>query len=251
MTPDAPITPRLSAETLALATGIFPTRPPSPANVMRASKLPGKVVASVRAFLTAESPEKWEAWVRPPHQDELRSDLLKTLSSDLVASEAAPADLLPLWLIEVGESRKYLLDNWPVFDAEGLTPANFALSEDEYGDIWELVRTVDGMDNFLADLRAHVLSFEQVEAFRKCYPEFYSAMDHIVQDELAGLLAKKKALSWQQEDMVRILRSLPPETPITATQPTKGAKKSGKEPQEKTIDQIRTPMERIEERASR
>jgi hypothetical protein len=246
------MTGRLPAECLALATGLFPTRPPSQAELVRASKLRNKAQAHVRAFLKAETPAKWESWQRPPAQEELHKDLLAPLDPNLaVTDEVAPLILLPQWLLVLDQAKKYAVDKWPIFDAEGLTPANFTLAPDEYGDEWDIVRALDGIENFFGDLRAHCLASEQVAAVKACYPDWWEALDALVFDELADLLAKKKQLTWQQEDMVRVLRDMPGELPITATQPAAPPKRAPKPQPNKAIQEARTPTERIDANAAR
>ena len=242
----------LPSECLALATGLFPTKPPTRAYLVRASKLHNKAQTAIRAFLNAETPEPWEAWQRPPAQDELHNDLLAPVDATLAhTEEVAPLALLPQWLLILDRARHYVADKWPIFPAEGLTPANFALAPDEYADVWELVRGLDGVNSFLADLRAHALSPDQVAAVKACYPDWYESLDGIVIGELVTLVEHKKRLTWQQEDMVRVLRGLPEEEPITATQPAAPPKKSPKPQPSKAINEARTPVERIDANSAR
>jgi hypothetical protein len=246
------MTGRLPADCLALATGIFPTRHPSESEFTRATKLHNKAQAHLRAFFKAERPEPWEAWQRPPEQSELHKDLVTELDSALAVLDGPmPAGVLPQWWLAIGAARKYLADKWPIFEAEGLTPANFALSSDEYGDIWDLVRAVDSIENFFADLRSHCLCTEQVDAVKACWPDWYETLDQMVFEELADIAGKKKQLTWQQEDMVRVLRGLPNEEPITATQPSAPPKRKAKPQQDRAINQARTPNERIDATAAR
>ena len=242
----------LPSECLALATGLFPTKPPTQADLVRASKLHNKAQSAIRAFLNAEAPEPWEAWTRPPEQEELHKDLLAPTDETLAhTEEVAPLTLLPQWLLILDRARHYVADKWPIFPAEGLTPANFALAPDEYADVWELVRGLDGINDFLADLRSHALSPDQVTAVKACYPDWYESLDGIVFDELTSLAQKKKQLTWQQEDMVRVLRGLPEEEPITATQPSAPPKKSPKSQPNRAINEARTPVERIDANAAK
>lgn len=245
------ITSTFPAESLALATGVFPRKGPSPSDIARAQKLLHKVQDSVKRLLKGEKPEKWEAWQRPPAQEDLHADLLEQLDHEKLQSEELPSDVLSQWMILVAKSRKYVSDKWPIYDAVALEPAAFDLAEDEYGDIWELVRTLDSFDNFLGDLESYVLTREQVEAIQACYPKFYEAMDAVVFECLAEAATRKVELDWRQEDMIRILRNQPDEAPLLSQpapppQSPAPAKPTTPAQQEKRIQQTRPTAERIE-----
>lgn len=239
----------LAAETLALATGIFPKKPPSPADTARATKLHAKVETAIKRFLRGDKPEKWEAWQRPPGQDDLHASIVDVIDADGWFDDHMPIEITPQWLIVVMKARKYLVDKWPTYDdADKLGPANFALSEDEYGNIWELVRTLDGIDNFLADLESYVLTREQVEALKECFPDFFESMDSIILECLTDIQSNGKSLTWQQGDMVRILRNIPDEAPLMTEPAAPEPPKNRQTPpqQNKRIQQLRPTAERID-----
>lgn len=240
--------PRLQEECLALATGLLTTSPPSESDVNRAEKLLNKVEMHIRAFLKAETPDKWECWERPPEQSELRQDLLKTFDPEELLDEpsAAGPELLGKWILVLTNARQYVTKKWPVYDEQALTPANYELAPDEYGDVWELTRAVDGIENLFGDWRSHMLSAEQVEAARACYPDFMATVDEMLMDELAAHIAKKRKLTWQQEDQIRVMRNLPGEEPITVQAPPPRQKKEPKANLEKTVNQMRTQAERVD-----
>ena len=241
----------LPAECLALATGLFPKRPPSPTQLSQAANLHARAAAAIKSFLKAEGPEPIE-WTRPPEQEQLHADLLAELPLMDWAGTAdhIPLHILPQWGLVLGQARKYAADKWPIFDAEGLTPANYALSSDELGDEWEIIRALDGIKNFFADLSAHCLSPAQVTAVKTAYPDWYESLDRIVFEALVDMLSAKRALTWQQEDQVRVLRGLPDEAPITATQKSNPPPSPDKDqPTSKSVRQLRTKDERIESSA--
>ena len=239
--------PRLPEECLALAGGLLQTKPPSDAEIRRAEKLLNKVETHVKAFLAAEGPDKWECWERPPAQDELRESLLKPLDHESIEEEhRLPAELLGKWALVSENAKRYVLEKWPVFDEQSLEPANYELASDEYGDVWEIARAVDGIENLFGDWRSHRLSAEQVEAATACYPDFMAAVDEILFDALSDHLAKKKKLTWQQEDQIRVLRSLPGEEPINVQMPQPRQKQAPQSNLDKTINQMRTQAERVD-----
>jgi hypothetical protein len=246
------MTGTLPAEALCLSTGLFAKHAPTPADTVRASKLHAKVEAALKRFLRGDKPEKWEAWQRPPGQEDLHQDLVTPTTGEGWQVEHIPDPIIyPQWILVVNGAKKYLADKWPIFNAEGLTPANYALADDEYGDVWELVRAVDGLDNFLADFESYVLTREQVEAFQACYPDFYESIDGIVFEQLVALVRSKKELGWEREDMIRILRSLPDEDPIIVQQTAPQSKPPTGAQQSKRINETRPTAERIEANEAR
>lgn len=239
--------PRLPEECLALATGLLPSKPPSDSDIARASKLLNKVEAHIRAFLRAEGPDKWECWQRPPDQTELHQDLIKPLDPEMVQDEhPLHAELLGKWFLVLSNARQFVVKNWPVFDEQALVPASFELAPDEYGDVWELVRSLDGIENLFGDWRSHMLNAEQVEAARACFPDFMATVDEMLLHELADHVAKKRKITWQQEDQIRVMRGLPGEEPITVQAPQVRRQKQPEPQKERVINQMRTPAERVD-----
>jgi hypothetical protein len=240
----------LAAECLAIVTGIFPTHAPSENDVERAVKLHNKVQSKLREFLKAEKPEDWEKWERPPNQQELFDQLTEPLSEKLMESDVVPVEILAQWALVISKAREFLISKWPIFETDGVIPEKLPLSTDEYADLWSLVRAVDGIDNLFADLQSHCLEDAQIDAIRACYPDWYEETDKMIFDELVNVVSKKHVLTWQQEDMLRVFRSLPGEEPLTVTQPT-ATKKREKSPNlDRAINQARTPTERGEANAA-
>lgn len=244
----------LPAECLALVSGLFPKRPPSIDDAERAARVVKRVEASVKRFIRAEEPAPWEAWQRPPGQEDLHRDLLDELNVERwdLTDSVAPV-VYGQWIIIVERARQYVRDRWPTYDdPDSLGPANFALAEDELMDVWELVRSLDGIDNVLSDFESYVLTREQVEAVAACYPEFYAQVCAIVREQLAELQTKGQDVSWQKGDMLRVLLSIPDETPL-ASQPTTQpqqqaapAKPPTSAQQKQKLQEARTPAERVE-----
>jgi hypothetical protein len=243
----------LPAECLAIVTGIFPKKGPTRAELVRASKIHAKVEESLKRFLSGEKPKKWETWIRPPEQSDLWKDLTKPFDAEKLVSEDAPGDLVPLWIMVVGNARDYAKNKWPVFEADSLVPSAYDLSQDEYGDVWEIVRTLDDIDNFLGDFESYVLTREQVDSIQECFPSFYDSIRRIILDQLSAMAAKGVELDWKQEDMTRVIAGLKDEEPITIKSLGEPAKsKPLSEPQQsKQVQQMRPTMERIEANEAR
>jgi hypothetical protein len=240
----------LPAESLALATGIFTKKPPTASDLQRATKIENKVSMALKRFLKGEKPERWEAWQRPIGQTELYEEI--TTDLDIEDFDDLQMDVLvPQWVAVVTGVKHFLKTKWPLFPAEGLLPTNFDLATDEYFDVWELVRSVDGIENFLADLESYVLTREQVEAFQTVYPDFYERILWHLNDQLEDFLIKKKTVSWQQEDMIRILQGRPDEEPILIESQQAQQQPPAPTSPNKRADETRTRTETIESKEMR
>jgi hypothetical protein len=191
----------------------------------------------------------WEAWQRPPGQEDLHRDLLDPVASEKWdLSETVAPELYGQWLMVLAQARKYLTDKWPIYDdPDSLGPANFALAKDEYLDAWELIRSLDGIDGVLADFESFVLNREQVEALAACFPEFYAQIQKITREQLLEMQLKGRDLPWQKGDMLRVLLNIPDATPL-ASQPTtqQQPSKPPKPRTDKQLQETRTPAERVE-----
>jgi hypothetical protein len=185
-------------------------------------------------------------WERPSEQEALHADLLAPVEKDEWQASHLPVEMLPQWLLVLSTARRYAADKWPIFDATALTPANYSLSTDELGDLWEIVRALDGTEAFFSDLKAHCLSPAAVLAVKTAYPAWYASLDHILFDELVSFASAKKTLSWQQEDMLRVLRGLGEDAPISAPPAPPPAAKSSSSATPKSVLQLRSRDERME-----
>jgi len=252
----------LAAEALALATGIFPKHAPSVAEVKRAATLHGRLEAAFKKFLTQEEPEEYE-WELPPEQGELHRQLLEPLEGDEWAPLHVPPEIFGQWLIIINRARKYIADKWPIYPAEGLTPANYELDSSELGDVWELVRALDGLDGIIGDLKSHTLSPAQMAAFSECFPDFYAVAvggDGLDEGEvpllfslLVGMLKSEQEITADQEDMIRVLQKQPDQEPILVTQPQPApqSKKPAQASAEKESQSTMTRTEVLESKQQR
>lgn len=240
---DAPPPSGLPGDCLALSTGIFPKHPPTPSNVARAEKIVARAESAIKAFFNAESPDPYLPERAPP-QDELHQSLAEPLDTDGWQVEHIPNPVIyPQWILTVTAARQYAADKWPIFEEDTLEPANFELAPDELGDVWEIVRAIDGQDGFFGDLKSHTLSPEQVDAVKTCYPDYYAALMEIVFEQLQVLVKRKNPLRYELQDMVRVLQQLPDEATIQIEKPKAPEKSEPENTAQKTAASARTPGE--------
>jgi hypothetical protein len=90
----------------------------------------------------------------------------------------------------------------------------FPLSAQEYEDVWSLVRIVDDPDILFDELESESLSVPMIEAWRACYPELSVEVMGMVGRVVIERDAKKKRLTWQQQDLIHMLAGEPLEAPI-------------------------------------
>lgn len=219
----------LAAESLALATGLFPKRAPSEADIRRATKIHGRVEAAIKEFLKQEQAEPYE-WELPPEQGELHQMLLTPVAFEDDPTDSLSPELFGQWIMIVNRARQYAAAKWPIYDAQALTPANYELDPNELGDVWEIVRALDGVDGLIGDLKSCTLSPQQVAAFAECYPDFYTLVAGgagmqadspipILHEHLFALVSKGEEPTAEQEDMIRVLQQLPDRAPIIVQGP--------------------------------
>ena len=247
------------AESLVAMSGIWLSRRPSELLIRGAASYPDRIRRRLASFLAADAPERLK-WERTPAQTDLWRDLNAEIDPEELAAFllGVPDDMAMGYPIVVQAARDYIRERWPIFDDTSLGLRNVELSPDEYGDVWQLTRTLNDPQTLFDDMDALALLPEQVDAFSAVYPGLYEATVNVaflllqpfVQVE--GMTGKKKALSFVREEVMRTLLRLPMDAPFappqTEQQPGTEAQKqrSAKSNERRTT----TPTERIADKAA-
>lgn len=242
----------LTAESLAAVTGLWPKGPPDRKDLLAAEALPSRWRARVRSWLRGvQAPLDW----RPPPEDQSKLD-------DKI-SAPVDADAMTAWLTALNDpdvgtsyaavvtrSREFLQRSWPRMDTGGIVPAPLPLSPDDYAEVWGLVRVLDSPDVLLDELAAWTIEMSQVAALKTCYPRLYAMLLDFCDAELVEHATRERPIVWQIEDLVRILRGLPPEAEIVL--PKTGADAAPATRREYRVDfkSTRTPSESVTAGAS-
>lgn len=206
---------RLAAEALCAVTGLWPRESPTIETLLAAEGIVERWRGRLAKWMKGkQAPMTWEP---APDQVELQGRIVDPLNAAEVEA----------WLGALGDpevgldyaavllsARELLNDKWPKLDIGTVVPDVLPLAHDDLAEVWSLVRVLDGPDSLFDDLDAWVLTPSQVEAWNAVYPEL-SAM---VRDLLTGAMIDHAtaggAFSWQQLDLVRMVRGLPPEAQL-------------------------------------
>jgi hypothetical protein len=218
-----PAPPSLPSESLVAITGIFPSRHPSELMVRAAQGYMDRVRRRLVTFLAADTPEKMK-WERPPAQDDLWKDITTPLDeADLTDwLTGVPHEMGLGYALVIDKARSYIRQRWPIFPDESLDIHNTELAQDEYGDVWQIVRTLDKPDTLFDDMDALILLPDQVDAFAEIYPTIYQKTVELASLLLQpfisvnGMAKAKRRLSFLREEQMRTLMRLPLDAPIAA-----------------------------------
>jgi hypothetical protein len=214
-------------------TGIFPTHRPSDLMVRGAQGYMDRVRRRLVTFLAADKPEKLK-WERPPAQDDLWSDITTPIDpADLTEwLDGLPFEMGMGYALVIDKARSYIRQRWPIFPDESLDIHNTTLAQDEYGDVWQLVRTLHKPDTIFDDMDALVLLPDQVDAFAEIYPTIYQKTVELASlllqpfISIEGMAKAKKHLGFLREEQMRTLMRLPLDAPIAAPPEAQGQTKS-------------------------
>lgn len=227
----------LAVETLMAVTGIFPgVSHPSQNDLLAAQGLAQRWESRIRRWLSATDsedyqPRTFEAPEPPDEQSKLQDKILKPIEGDeqaRILSAFEDPEGASVYLEAIKGARAYLDGKWSKIPVPGAVDEVFPLSPQEYEDIWSLVRIVDDPDILFDELESESLSIPMIEAWRACYPELSAEVMGMIGKVVIERKAKKKRLTWQQQDLIHMLAGEPLEAPIVIAkaepkQPSKGA----------------------------
>lgn len=213
----------LIVESLMAVTGIFPGGiHPSQNDLLAAQGLAARWDSRIRRWLAATDsddyqPRPFESPEPPEDQSKLQDKLLKPIEGDeqaRILSTFEDPEGAAEYLAAIKNARAYLDGKWTKTPVPGALDEVFPLSTQEYEDVWSLVRIVDDPDILFDELEAESLSVPMIEAWRACYPELSAEMIGMIGRVVIERKAKKKRLTWQQQDLIHMLAGEPLEEPI-------------------------------------
>ena len=239
------MTPAIAAEALAAITGLWPSRPLEPRDMLAASGLPERWHGKIRRWMSAEPAR--HKWTPPPSEEALQKKILAVPTEEETAgwlNVLGDAGVGVDYLAVIQRGRAFLDGIWPKIASLGIVAGVFPLSPDDLCEVWSVCRLLDDPDVLFDEMASQTLTVEQVTAWRTVYPELSALVDSILDDQIAEHVSKKHDLTWQQEDVIRILRCIPSESPIQVPEQSK----PGKPPEAVKIDfkAHSTPAERTD-----
>jgi len=244
----------LRAECLLAVTGLWPAGPATETQRKLAERLPERLAARIRKFLSADKPAPLALANPPKKQEALRKQVMSPIDSaeaeSWMADEEDP-ELAAQWLLLMQQARAKVKAAWPVYPDPSLGVHNFELAADELLDVLLVLVTLDDIETVFSDLDSHVLLPSQVSLFAEVYPDLYESLKASVFEELApyieiqGEMASKKTLSPIKEELLRVFMQLPTDAPFAAPaeQPQAGPKPTPSRPA--GGENLQTPAEHI------
>lgn len=230
------VSTRLAAEALCATRGIWPESAPTITDLLAAEGIIGRWRGMIDAWLSG--PQRPMTWASPPDQPELQSRLAAPLSEPEVAGWMASLGDIEVgvdYFLVLQQARAYLNAQWPRFETGGVIPEVLPLSQDDYAEVWSLVRVVDSPEVLFEELASYTLTPSQVAAWKACYPELSAVMDQALDMAMVERIVKTP-LTWQQEDMIRILRGLAPEAQLDVVKQDEGGGPQKQSPKDWGID---------------
>jgi hypothetical protein len=208
---------KISAESLLAVTGIFPTdKHPTVNDIIASNVLLETWRAKLKRWLYAPLKDDYQVkefeFIEPPKEEALEKKLLYPIPEETsVAWIQAIGDMeiATDYLLLIKRAREYLYEQWPKLPEPGVAVGVFPLSDEELCDVWEMVRIVDNPENLFDEINAQSISIPQIEAWRSCYQELSTEFDKILDELVIDFTAKGNELTWQQQDIFRMLRGVP------------------------------------------
>jgi hypothetical protein len=208
----------LPSEALCACTGLWPRKPPDIRTLQQAEALPARWQSRLRRWLKADAPTPLTYSPPPEEQATLQDKLLKPLdveeTTTWIASLGEALELGAAYTMTIKAGREYLAAQWPHVEIPGIVPDALPLSPDEYEEVHTLCRVLDDPDTLLEDLDAYAITMSQVAALKTVYPALHGMLLDMLNQELVECLVKKRPISWEKEDCIRVLRGLAPEAQI-------------------------------------
>lgn len=211
--PPPPANRSLASEAMVAVVGILPTEPITADDRLVAAKIPEKFRKKVHEFFHDEQAKV----VRAPEVDmeetlelltEPVDDLDKTLGE--ISDEEIGTEILNI----ISKGRQYVAARWPTVVLQQVTgPELMEVSPKEELAAFSLLRSVDEPMQILDEMCSRTLEPSQSEAFRAVYPLLAAMLDQIVWEEISSL--GKKRVSWEREQVLRILWNIPPQQRVT------------------------------------
>lgn len=255
------VNPQLRAECLAVVTGIYPEGPPSKLqlHVAEPARLLGKFRARIKEFLGANKPEPFKRDELPDQHttyDKI-TDLIDPEEMDAILVDIPVEVALP-YALTLQAAREKVKASWPVYPDNSLGLRNFELAKDEFMDVLDVMRTLDTVETIFDDLDALVLLPEQVALVDEFFPDLYREIGLMCFDELQpfaevpGIVEKKRDLSPEREEQIRVLMQLPTDAPLAPPKEQPQPQQSGRAPEAKSgkaePEKLQTPTEHTEQR---
>lgn len=211
----------LFSESIFWETGAWPRQAPTDTQIRSATGIVDRIVARVRRWVRTTTAAPF-VFVPPPPQEKLEDKILAPLKQEQAAAflENIGVDGGSDYVETVTAARMLCSRAWPRYVSDETIPTTAPLSPDDLAEVWSVTQVMISPDRVLDELDSWTITREQAEAFRVVLPAMSEVIDDALGAAVVDLVFRKKSLTWQQEDVLRIWKGAPPDTPIITSPPS-------------------------------
>ena len=211
----------LAAEALASVTGLWPKKTePTEHDRLAATGLLDRWRSKLTKWLRHPEQVAPFDWPEPPDPADLREKIMRPIDDDernrLIAF-CGDIDVGQEYVAVLEAGRKFLNDRWPKIPVPGMSGELFPASTEEVANVWNLTRMLDNQDALLDEIASYSVTVTLINAWKTVYPELSAKVVQILEGSETefGLLVEHHAdgrkLTWQQEDILKMLIGRPRE----------------------------------------
>lgn len=230
----------LAAECLASVTGLWPGKnAPSAHDRLAAQGLLDRWRSKLTKWLRHPEDVAPFEWEDPPDPADLREKILRPIDSEeeerLIAL-SGEVDLGREYVAVLQAGRDFLNNRWPKIPVPDTSGDLFPISDEDLADVWNLTRMIDDSGALLDEIAAYSVTVMMIDAWKAVFPELSQEVVKILAGDgktSYGLLVEHHAdggkLTWQQEDVLRMLVGKPrEEVPAAKEEPQKQQQQSSR-----------------------
>lgn len=236
----------LTTDLIVASTGLWPKKPPTSADVRRASTFLKLWESDIRKFIGGEvSPFEWST---PPNSTALHDMIVQVPTVDQAAE----------WMTSIGEDpqtgvdyvsaivrgRDYLLSIWPNLPIEGIIVDSYPLSVDDLGAVWSVVRVLDDPSVMIDEICSRAVTKAQATGFRQVFPDLSVEIDRMIDSAITDHVLGGKSLAWQVVDVIKMWRGIPLTKPLVINKPAEAEKAQTETRSDIDVKDMKLPTER-------
>lgn len=206
----------LVAECLATVTGLWPGKSePSERDRIAADGMVDRWRSKLTKWLRHPDEVAPFDWPDPPDEADLREKILRPILPDegerLIAF-CGDHDLGREYVAVLQAGRDQLNTRLPKIPVPNMSGELFPISDEDLANVWNMTRMLDDSGALLDEILAYSVTVDMVDVWKLVYPELSAAVVKILEGDgvtdyglLVDLHADGKRLSWQQEDVIKML----------------------------------------------
>lgn len=208
----------IAAECLAATTGLWPRKTaPSANDRLAAVGLIDRWRSKLRKWLRNPDDVAPFDWPEPPDAAELREKIVRPIDPDeeerLIAL-SGDYDLGREYVAVIQAGRDFLNERWPKVPVPGMSGEMFPISDEDLANVWNLTRMIDDSGAMLDEIASYSVTVSMINAWKQVFPTLSMEVVAML-DGPDGLLIEHHAdgrkLTWQQEDILKMLIGKPRE----------------------------------------